>query len=201
MIKVNLLRNQQKRGSATVEGDSFTQNTRFEGMDGGNSVVIKKVLHVLFPIIAVYAYSWYIEGDLNKKVVAAEQKVKTLETQSEGLKPQLAEIEKLNSEKNKINTQIGVIRDLSKGRYTFVKILDALQTLIPEKAWVIKFNIKDKTVNLEGRAIDDLVVSTFMQNLEESVFFSNVTWIDSKEVNEPQGLVKQFSIRFQLEKI
>lgn len=62
-------------------------------------------------------------------------------------------------------------------------------------------SMTDKLISIEGRATEDAVISSFMQNLEESAYFSNVTWINSSEVNEPQGLVKAFSIRFNLENI
>lgn len=201
MIKVNLLKNQQRR--AGVAGEA-TQIGNFQfggGEDTTQKTLIKRVGLVILPVVSVYIFEWYSVGNLDSELKAVQNKTTAVIKETDALKPQLNQIESLTTEKNKITKQIDVFKDLSRKRYSSVKLLDSIQTLIPEKAWIVKLNIRENTINLEGRAVDDLVVSTFMQNIEESAFFSNVTWIDSKEVNEPQGLVKQFSIRFQLENI
>jgi type IV pilus assembly protein PilN len=204
MIKVNLLKDAGKKpkkgfSDSTVFDADF--RTRIDGAVGDNKALITRLAFLIVPIVLIFGYTWFVEFGLKGTIDNLKQQSKQVESQMAALQGELATIERLKTEKNKITTEFGAIKELSKKRYSYVKILDAMQTLIPEKAWITKMNVKDQIVSLEGRATEDSIISIFMQNLEESAYFTNVTWIDSKEVNEPQGVVKSFSIRFNLENI
>lgn len=203
MIKVNLLKDAGKRpkggGEATVSGSDF--RTSIGSAVGDNNALLKRIAFLIIPVIAVYAYTWNVESGLESNVAQLKKQAVAIDGQLQTLKPELATIEQLKGEKNKLSAELLAIKELSKKRYTYVKILDSLQSLIPEKAWITKLNMKDMIVSIEGRAVEDSVISSFMQNLEESAYFTNVTWVSSSEVNEPQGMVKAFSIRFNLENI
>lgn len=201
MIKVNLLKDagKKQKGSNTFAGSDL--KTNLSGGINDNAPLLKRVVILLAPILIAYGYSWYIENGLNGNIAALTAESTSLEAQLEGVKPELAVIEQLKVEKNKLTTEVNAIKELSKKRYAYVKVLDSLQSLIPEKAWIVKLNVKDQSVSIEGRATEDAVISSFMQNLEESAYFSNVTWVDSRETTEAQGVVKAFNIRFNLENI
>jgi type IV pilus assembly protein PilN len=205
MIKVNLLKDAGKRPKSSIGGDSTILDSDFKtslgGSMGDNQALIKRAIFALVPIILVFVYTWYVEHGLKSHIDTLNGQIKNTDAQIAALKPELDVIEKLKSEKNKITTEVNTIKELSKKRYLYVKILESMQNLIPEKAWITKMDVKDQTVSIEGRATEDSVISSFMQSLEESAYFSNVTWIDSREVSEPQGVVKSFSIRFSLENI
>ncbi len=204
MIKVNLLKDAGKKtkkgfGESTVFDADF--RTRVDGAMGDNKALIKRIAFLIIPIVLTFGYTSFIEFGLNGSIDKIKKQVAHVDGQMAALKGELDTIERLKTEKNKINTEFAAIKDLSKKRYSYVKILDSMQTLIPEKAWITRMVVKDQTISLEGRATEDAIISIFMQNLEESAYFTNVTWIDSKEINEPQGIVKSFSIRFSLENI
>jgi type IV pilus assembly protein PilN len=205
MIKVNLLKDAGKKQKKGIGGDSTILDSEFKtalgGAVGDNQALVKRILFAVVPILIIFAYTWYIEHGLKSNIEKINTQIKSTDNQINALKPELDVIEKLKSEKNKLSTEVTTIKDLSKKRYVYVKILDALQSLIPEKAWLTKMSMKDQTISIEGRATEDAVISAFMQSLEESAYFANVTWVDSREVSEPQGVVKTFSIRFSLENI
>jgi type IV pilus assembly protein PilN len=204
MIKINLLKDaasQRPQGGSQFNVPMPNFGKGGGGMGGDNSALIQRFAFLLVPIILAYAYGWYSNYQLDGKVKALTVEGQQVDQKVEGLKPELDEIEKLNTEKNKITTEVNAVKDLSKRRYNYVKILDALQTLIPEKAWLTKLGVKERVIAIEGRANDDSTISNFMQNLEESAYFQNVTWESSREVTEPQGVVKQFSIQFNLENL
>lgn len=204
MIKVNLLKDAgKKRSGGGIPDSTFVSEykTGVGNAISGNKPIVQRIAFLIVPIVAVYIYTWVVESGLENDKENLNKKIKNVEQQVAALQPELNVIEQLKSEKGKLTTEISAIRDISRKRYGYVKTLDSLQTLIPEKAWVTKLSVQDQVVSLEGRAIEDTIISSFMQNLEESAYFSDVTWIDSKEVTEPQGVVKAFSIRFNLENI
>lgn len=203
MIKVNLLKDAGKKqksgGDSTISDSDFRSSVT--GTVSENNALVKRIAFLIVPIVVVFGYTWFVESGLKSTINALTKQSTDLDAQVLALRPELDTIEKLKGEKNKLSTEITVIKSLSKKRYTYIKILDSLQSLIPEKAWITKLTMKEQIISIEGRATEDAIISSFMQNLEESAYFSNVTWINSSEVNEPQGLVKSFSIRFNLENI
>lgn len=203
MIKVNLLKDagkkQKKGGDSTILDSEFKSSVT--SAVGENNALVKRIAFLIVPIIVVFGYTWFIESGLESNISNLNKQSANLDSQLEALKPELDTIERLKGEKEKLTTEVNAIKELSRKRYTYVKILDSLQSLIPEKAWIIKLTLKDQMISIEGRATEDAIISSFMQNLEESAYFSNVTWVNSSEVTEPQGLVKAFSIRFNLENI
>lgn len=204
MIKVNLLKDAGKKtkkglGESTVFDADF--RSKVDGAVGDNQALIKRFSFLLVPIVLIFGYTWFIESGLERRIADLNNQSAQIDAQIAGLSAELDTIEKLKAEKNKISTELGAIKELSKKRYTYIKILDSMQTLIPERAWITKLSLKEQIISIEGRATEDSVISAFMQNLEESAYFSNVTWVDSREVNEPQGVVKSFSIRLNLENI
>lgn len=205
MIKVNLLKDAGKKQKGSIGGDSTILDSEFKtslsGAMGGEQALVKRIIFAVVPIVLVFAYTWYVEHGLKSNIDTLNSQIQSTDAQVLALKPQMDVIEQLKSEKNKISTEVNTIKDLSQKRYVYLKILDSMQSLIPEKAWITKMDVKDQMVSIEGRATEDAVISSFMQSLEESAFFSNVTWINSEEVNENQGVVKSFSIRFSLENI
>lgn len=201
MIKINLLKDSASQ-KTQVEHQAGFQIPGIKKVQGaGQSSLLQRAIIFIVPILLAYVYGWYSNYQLDEKISTLQKESQTLEKKSEALKPELENIEKLNAEKNKILAEVGAIKNLSLRRYTYIKILDSLQSLIPEKVWLTKMSLKDRGVAIEGRASDDTVISKFMQNLEESAYFQNVTWESSREVSEPQGVVKQFNIQFGLENL
>lgn len=201
MIKVNLLKDAgNKKLTESTIFDSKIKNS-FTSVVVENNALVKRIFFLVMPFIAVFIYTWFIESGLQSNIDNLNTQVAAVDAQMQSLKAELDTVERLKKEKNKLLSEVDAIKSLSRKRYAYVKVLDSLQSLIPEKAWITKLSFKDKMISIDGRATEDSVISYFMQNLEESAYFSNVTWVNSSEVNEPQGLVKSFSIRFNLENI
>ena len=200
MIKVNLLKQQDAGSGGNTRAGTFA-NIRAPKLEGASQGLLVRGVAIVLPLILVYAFGYYNDNVMRGEIASLQQTLAKFNTDIGSLKPALDSIEKLNAEKNKISKQIAELKVISKKRYVLAKIMDTIQNLIPEKAWLVKLSYKDNAILVEGRAPDDTTVSSFMQNLEESSLFANVTWIDSKEVNEPQGVVKLFNIQFNLENI
>jgi Tfp pilus assembly protein PilN len=198
MIKVNLLR---QSGTKSSSKSATLTNIQVPNMTSGASPLLVRLAVIIIPIVGAYVFGLYNVSVVNSEIQELNKKLTTFDQQIGAIRPDLELIEKLNAEKNKLTTEISNFKTLSKKRYRFVKALDAIQTLIPEKVWLVKVSFKNSTVIAEGRAPEDQFVSSFMENLEQSSVFSNVTWIDSREVNEPQGIVKLFNIQFNMENL
>lgn len=136
MIKVNLLKDagkkQQKGGGDSSILDSDFRSSVTNAV-GDNNALVKRILLLILPIALVYGYTWYTESGLQSNITALSRQSADLDTQVEALKPELDTIQKFKEEKNKLSAEVNAIKELSKKRYAYVKILDSLQSLIPEK--------------------------------------------------------------------
>jgi len=202
VIKINLLRDagagKGGRNDVTMTGTTFRS-----GGGGGGAVDAKdlgvKLLLVLLPLISMYVYQ---EVETNQKKAEYEAILAQSAKVDEDLKKlssQVKEVEKFLQDKKGLDAQLATIKNLSKERLRVVKSMDAIQTLIPQKVWLTSLNITDNKVEIEGRAVDDIIIADFMRDLEESVFFMNVALAGSEEVRFAEGSIKKFTIRCNLE--
>lgn len=199
MIRVNLLRSigvakGPTTGVATDPG--LDTDMSFVKTEGG--LKAKGILFIA-PIILVIVFIQYNYLEKKSKRDRLQKELKVVQAELKRLEPDVREVERYKEEKRKLEAQLEVVKSLSKERLRNVKSLDALQSLIPQKAWLDSLVIKDSRVILAGFAVDDIVVSEFLQNLESSIFFSNVTLVASEDQKTKAGVVKKFSIRTQLE--
>jgi Tfp pilus assembly protein PilN len=164
---------------------------------------ILKFALLLMPLILAFGFRQYKTNLLERELTNLQTEYTNIQTELKKLDPIVKEIEKFQEEKRKLDAQLEVIKRLSKERLRSVKSLEALQAIIPPRAWLAKLKFTDKnTVELEGFATDDLVISEFMQALESSIFFSGVNLEVSEEnPDKKTGVVKKYKIICYLENV
>jgi type IV pilus assembly protein PilN len=83
-----------------------------------------------------------------------------------------------------------VIQSLNAKKTGPVEILDELSLIIPEKVWLTSLNNKGDDLVLEGLALDNTTIATFMKRLQASTHFDNVSLVLSQQ----EGGKHKFSI-------
>jgi Tfp pilus assembly protein PilN len=68
--------------------------------------------------------------------------------------------------------------------------MDELSTIIPDKAWLTSLSNKGDSMVIEGQAVDNTTIATFMKQLQASKHFDNVTLVLSQQ----EGGKQKFSI-------
>jgi len=221
MIKVNLL-NDISGGQITPVAGSSTAQTELGDTDllqiGGNVSrvatnlalgffesdrlqIAVKLLLILVPVLLTFTYRQFLINRADSKHTSLLQEKKTSDEKLRSFDASLKDIERFEEEKQKLNAQLKVIKTLSKERLKSVKSLDALQSLIPSSAWLDSLKIIGDKVDLEGFAVNDVVVSEFMGQLASSIYFSHVILADSTEASTIEGSVKKFHIKCNMESI
>jgi type IV pilus assembly protein PilN len=104
--------------------------------------------------------------DLNKEI-------QNVQTEIDKLKAKVGEVEKFKKEAALLEQQLGVIRNLEKGRAGPVKMMDEFTALIPRKLWVTSFKEAAKKVNIEGVAESGTVIADFLDNIKSAKYFQN----------------------------
>ncbi|MDZ4677829.1 MAG: PilN domain-containing protein [Oligoflexia bacterium] len=203
MIRVNLLKDSRDRGTSTVlGGGTFLGGS--DSVEGGESArpdLLIKIVMFIVPVIFLYGYQQYTAGIAEAQMEVLKQQSDQIDTQLKALDPVVKELERFEEEKRKLNSQLDIIKRLSKERLKNVKSLDALQGIIPAKAWLSQLKIVENKVELEGFATDDIVISDFMQSLDSSIYFTNISLTTSDEAKKEDGVVKKFIIKCNLENL
>lgn len=212
MIKINLLVN--RLGSQAVQAGSVAGGTVLSAAAEATGVyttsievvepinlgdIMLKLIWLVVFIAILVGYEMFTINQKSEELGRLKSELGRLESELSTMRPQVETAQRFQKEKQRLEKQLQVVKDLSKERLMAVRSLDALQSLIPEKVWLEKAVFKEKEVKLDGRAVDELGVSAFMQGLEESAFFSDVYLLQSQEAKGEEGAVRSFKVQSKLE--
>jgi Tfp pilus assembly protein PilN len=204
VIKVNLL--QSYAGPTSVSPTGTVVPGQTGQPIGGSSISGKdqaeaalKVGMLFVPLILLISFEFYNTGELQRKEAQINAELAAAKSKTDTLKPQVEAVKKFQENKKELEVKINAIRTISKERLKNVKALDALQAIMPPKAWLTELTIKDTLVTLKGLAVEDVDVSQLMAGLEESVYFANVTLKSVESERTKEGVTKKYFIEVFLE--
>ena len=113
------------------------------------------------------------------------------------------------AKRDSVTTQINVIRDIDRERYTWAHIMDAVTTALPVYTWVDDITplaggdsaegARGVALQVTGKSADIQAVTRFIRNLEDSPFLQGATTIQTGQVNEQGRDFYTFvlNVRFQ----
>lgn len=132
------------------------------------------------------------------RVNAAEEENRSLTREIERKKEILAEVEQAEQFKADLETKLNVIARLKANKAGPVHLLDQLALATPEKLQLLSMIEEDKKIELTGVAVSNEVISQFLSNLEQSVWFTDV-FLNAIDQQEKDGVkLKNFSISARL---
>jgi type IV pilus assembly protein PilN len=126
----------------------------------------------LFAIVLLGAgvgnYFWYADADgiLQKNQSA----LNATRARIAELDKTIGEVKNINTRKTEVQKKLAVLDELRKGRSGPVRLLDALATSLPKKAWIAGFSEERGNVKLTGSAISHDDVAELMRNLNSMVW-------------------------------
>ena len=132
------------------------------------------------------------------RVNAAGEENRSLTREIERKKEILAEVEQAEQFKKDLQTKLDVISRLKANKAGPVHLLDQLALATPEKLQLVSLIEKDNKIELTGVAVSNEVISQFLSNLEQSVWFTDV-FLNAIDQQEKDGVkLKNFSIAARL---
>ncbi|WNG34527.1 pilus assembly protein PilN [Archangium minus] len=126
----------------------------------------------LFALVILAAgvgnFFWYSDrnGVVEKQAAALASTRKRIAD----LDKTIGEVKNINTRKVEVEKKLAVLDELRKGRSGPVRMLDALSTSLPKKAWIRTFNEERGGVKLVGSAISHDDVAELMRNLNGMVW-------------------------------
>lgn len=156
----------------------------------------KQIILFLLVLVAVGMGNWTWRSGVADTLQGKRTQVERLKRDIAALDKVIAEVKNIAKEKEAIEEKLGVLEELRKGRTGPVKMLDALATIMPEKAWILSFEEKSGKLVLKGGAVTNEDLADLMHALKGSPYFSEPSLKRSVQKSDRGGVRY---IEFELE--
>lgn len=198
MIKINLATS--KVSSMPLGGAGSGMGVEFVDENDTRKNAMKRILLIMLGPLALFLYeNQNIPGKINE-LQSKTQVLAELQAYNAKQADSVAEIKKFKEDEALIESRISALEKIAKDRQREIRVMDLLQNVIPEKAWLSRLEINPDRVNIQGMAMSDFEVSSFLEALTKSVFLMDVNLVSSNEVIEDGVVLKRFEISCLLER-
>ncbi|MFO1391314.1 MAG: PilN domain-containing protein [Agitococcus sp.] len=141
---------------------------------------------------------------LSSQLSEQEERKAYIQSEIATLDGQIKQIDELQTRKDELLARMKVIQDLQGRRPVIVRVFDELARAVPNKVYLISVVRKDDIFTIEGYAESNTQVSTFLRNLNASVWFKNpvlstvVASDDQAKKNDKKAVADKKNNRFAL---
>lgn len=199
VIKINLA-NAQSTGATSLSSSMGMAGDSFSTSDDLRKEALKRIMIILIGPLGLYLYEMQNIPTKEAELASKNQVLQELISYNAKQAASVAEIKKFKEDEVLIETRISALEKISKDRQREIRVLDLVQQLIPEKAWLTRLQINPDKVVIQGLALSDFEVSTFLESLTKSVFLMDVNLVSSSESITDGVSLKRFEISCVLER-
>lgn len=201
MIRINLVNaSNQGAGGIVFEGGS-PGNVDIEFIDTAVQKQGALRLAMIFAgPLALWAYQQMTIPELERQRNQVSSTISELKDFNTRAERSVLEIRKFKEDEQRIQARISHLDKISKNRTRDIKILELIQQVIPEKAWLTNLEMKSGLLTISGLAMSDFEVSSFMEAMAKSIYFLDVNLVSSTEVTFDGLNLKSFEIKCTIER-
>ena len=152
--------------------------------------LVEHVVLLALCIFLLLIFEWFVQATITAQRESLVREVAATKLEIKKLTAEAGEIENFKQQKQELEKKLDVIQDLNAKKTGPVEVLDELSLIIPDKAWITSLSNKGDSMVLEGQALDNTTIATFMKQLQSSKHFDNVTLVLSQQ----EGGRQKFSI-------
>ena len=128
-------------------------------------------------------------------VSGLEKDIKDLTARKKELQKTLDLIVTLEKKKELVEKQIKIVHELQKKSQLTVRVLDEVARITPhERMWLTNLTQNSSTLQLSGMALDNRTIADYLDGLNDSQYFSDVTLATSALSKYGGRNLKQFSL-------
>ncbi len=176
MIRINLLQPGKKEIAFAPAGLPVPE-------EEGKKIYYEILAIVTVITLGVIGFMYY---RANSRISFLNEQIRIKEQEKRRLQGVLKELEENKKKKEILTQKTQVIEQLIAKQIVPVKLMDLIVKEIPDKVWLTKLKFNGSQVLLEGKALNNNLIATFIANLEATDFFKNVELISSKKVKARQ---------------
>ncbi|HHO76871.1 MAG TPA: hypothetical protein ENN05_10650 [Deltaproteobacteria bacterium] len=152
--------------------------------------LIEHLTLLVLCVTLVFILSWFVQASVTIQREQLQQEVAQTKLEIKKLTAEAGEIEKFKKQKQELERKLDIINDLNTKKGGPVEVLDQLSIIIPEKAWITSLKNTGNSLSLDGVAVDNPTIATFMKKLQASPYFDNIDLV----LTQRQGEYHRFTI-------
>ena len=157
--------------------------------------VRRQISLFLLSLILVLIVLVYYNFSLSSKIGKLNKTITTTKTELNRYEEINKEIARIKQNLETLKKKMAVIDQLQSERYAPVKLLDMMtKVLITNRMWLVSLNDQEKTVTINGIALDNKTVADFMVGLQNCGLFSEVSLKTVKHQEVQKSKLKGFQI-------
>ena len=157
--------------------------------------VRRQVSLFLLSLILVLIVLVYYNFNLSSKIGKLDKKIASTKTELNRYNEINEEIARIKKTLENLRKKMAVIEQLELDRHAPVRLMDTMtQVLMAKRMWFTKLESSDKTVSINGIALDNKTVADFMVRLQNCGLFSNVNLKTLKRQGVQKTNLKGFQI-------
>ena len=145
----------------------------------------------LLSLFVLFCVAGYLSYQLDLQKTTLEEK----KAEKKEYDVRLAEIDKLEKEKELLVARIGVINKLKQSSYVTVHVMDEVANLTPpDRMWLTDVSQNNSQVQISGMSLDNQTVAKYMVDLEGSNYLNNLVLIKSNLKQYADHDLKEFTV-------
>lgn len=203
MIKVNLLRDRtQENLNVPANVGQMSYGEILQRNRAGGPIKLGfdlppslKLVILVLPLILVVGIEKYSVSSNNKAISGLLQQLSRAERERDASREAVAKIRIREAELEASRALLYDFRQIDKDRLLPIKVLDALQDLLPFQVWLSNIQLERTRINIEGVSVSENDLTQFQQNLESSLFFDNILIYNQQELRNEIGRYVSFRLR------
>lgn len=190
MIRINLAPSSAKlkAGQAALDDALFLTEEDIQ------KHALKRILLIVMFPAALFLYEKQTLPDLVAQSASLTNELNELTTENSASAELVEKIKKLNETKEVFDKRLKAIEQLSVNRYKEVKLLDFLQTTIPETVWFRSLEFSGDKISLLALAMSDTDVTQFLEDLNRSSEIKEVKLNRSTDEKIEDTTIKRFEV-------
>ena len=186
MIRINLL------AVDRIGGAGKKKSAAAPGVTTAQRVTIGAALILLSTVVGIGWWYWSLQTQSRQ----LDEDIARAEVEAQQLRSVLAQVQKYETEKARLQQRVTLIEQLRRGQTGPVHILDEVSKALPERTWLVSMGQRENDFTIEGRTTSLSVLSDFVASLESSPWFTRpVEIVDTAVDQTPSGDMVSFKVR------
>lgn len=152
--------------------------------------------NLLILLVVIGLAGWFY---FQKKALDEERELlEAAQAEKAKLQYVIARLNELETRKQTLERQIGLINDLKSTQDLVVRIMDEISRHLPEWVWLTEAGYDSHTLQIKGRALSNNLIADYAGNLENSEHLSNVEIVSTAQRRAGSDLYLEFSMNARI---
>jgi type IV pilus assembly protein PilN len=177
MIKINLLATREVK-----KKDTFQQQI---------------VLFIVCILVGLGGIG-YLHVNITNKINATNDEKSSVEKKVADLKKEVGDLNEYKKKTQDLEGKRNVINTLEQGRNGPVHLFDEFSQAVPQSLWIDEFTLKGGNLTVKGYAADNETIASFMTNLTNRDYFTNVALVKSEKTTSGGVSVNSFTLTMKI---